>query len=137
MQFYLVACLWQLIWIYHPLCNLILCKYVWPFLYYQPSKNGLVSFEDVVDDAAPRDLSSKSNPLLIAGFWADISNVTIFYTELTQNDEDSKRLRFNESKKKVKNLLSRGFGCTLKSFDPTHILLITWCNASKTVERVS
>ena len=109
----------------HSLCNKNLCKHIIMIISMQPSKNGLVSFEHFVDDGAPRNLSNPINPPLIAGFWADISSVTIYYKEVTQNDRGCKQLRFIESKKKVMNL------------NPTHILLITWYNASKTEQRVS
>ena len=118
----------------HSLCNQNLCIHI---ISVQPSKNGLVSFEHFVDDGAPRNLSNPINPPLIAGFWADVSNVTIHYKEMTQNERGCKRLRFIESKKMVMDLLHLGYGCSLRSFNPTHILLVTWYNASKTEQRVS
>ena len=95
----------------------------------------MVSFEIVDNDMA---FSNSFNQPKIAAFWANISKVDIFYKEITCNQSNAfERQRFLESKRKIMDLLKLGFGCSLKSFDLTHILLITWQNASKTTMRVS
>ena len=81
----------------------------------------MVSFETNITS------SNSTNKPSIAAFWANIKNVTIYYTEMTCSESDMyERQQFLESKGKIMDLLNLGFGCSLNGFNPTHILLITW-----------
>ena len=90
----------------------------------QISKNGMVSF-------GKDDNNTNSQPF-IAAYWANISTVDIYHTEITYDELNVyKQQRFKESKRKIMDLLNLGFGCSLKGFNLTHILLITWSSAFK------
>jgi hypothetical protein len=94
----------------------------------QISKKGTVTFGATCTDSCAE--SSSSN--FIAGFCDEnISDVTLHYKELSSTDRDQNQ-RFREGKKNIMKHLTHKFGCSLKDFDPQHILVITWFEASRT-----
>jgi hypothetical protein len=97
------------------------------------SENGLMSFGEEFPDTQPRNLGSASNPPLIAGFYTNISNVHIFYRQLTANlCNEYDMNRFYEACNISMQLISRKFDDSVNDFNPTHISIFTWANATKT-----
>ena len=96
-------------------------------------RNGVISFGSSLSSKKPEDLQVPGTATpFIAGFGSDLTrNAEIAITERNLTSTD-----YSMTKSCMCEFLCEGFSKSVADCDPTHILIVTWKDATHTLNEV-